>query len=313
MSGRVHRETALLYNSLAITLTAANRLGDALAAYRETSAIYQALGLGAGLDAQIVLGNTGTLELRTGHLREAEPLLRGAFERERALAGDSAAVAAAMGYYGRLLTITNRQAQAVATLKEAAALGERYAGESSPLALQNRLFLGEAQLGAGDIAGARATLEAAHGVSLGQYGPSHVLTQRAALALARVDLAEGNVDTARAQLLQVVAALRRLGPQAEANLTEALVALGETELTRGRPQEARAPLAEAVALREKNGSQSWDLAEARERLGEALAALGDGGGARALLQQAASTLETQLGANHPQTLRARRALQAMGT
>jgi hypothetical protein len=308
----VHRETALLYNSLAITLTAANQLDEALAAYRETSAIYQALGLSDGLDAQIVLGNTGTLELRTGHLREAEPLLRDAFERERALAGDSAAVAAAMGYYGKLLTITNRRPEAVATLQEATSLGERYAGANSPLALQNRLFLGEAQLGAGDAADARATLEAGHSAALKQFGPAHMLTQRAALALAEVDLAQGHADVAQARLLQVVAALRPLGPQAEANLSEALVALGETDLTRGQPQEARAPLAEAVLLREKNGPQSWDLAEARERLGEALATLGDGG-ARPLLQQAADTLEVQLGANHPQTLRARRALQAMGT
>jgi tetratricopeptide (TPR) repeat protein len=130
--------------------------------------------------------------------------------------------------------------------------------------------------------------------------------------LARVDLAQGHADAARAQLLQAVAALRRLGPQAEANLSDALVTLGETELIRGRPREARAPLAEAVALREKNGPQSWDLAEAQERLGEALAALRDGG-ARAMLQQAASTLEAQLGARHPLTLRARRALLALGT
>ncbi|MDE2049826.1 MAG: protein kinase, partial [Gammaproteobacteria bacterium] len=253
MSGRVHRETAVLYNSHAITLTAANRLDEALAAYRETSAIYRALGLGDGLDAQIILGNTGTLELRTGHLREAEPLLRNAFERERALAGDSAAVAAAMGYYGKLLSITNRGTQAVATLREAAALGERYAGTSSPLALQNRLFLGEAQLGAGDAADAIGTLEAVHTAALEQYGPSHVLTQRAALALARVDLAEGHADAARARLLQVVAALRRLGPQVEANLADALVALGETELSQSQPQKARAPLVEAVALRAKDG------------------------------------------------------------
>jgi non-specific serine/threonine protein kinase/serine/threonine-protein kinase len=312
MSGRVHRETAVLYNSLAITLAAANRLQEALAAYRETSAIYQALGLGRGLDAQIVLGNTGTLELRTGDLRAAEPLLRSAFQHERALAGDSAAVAAAMGYYGKLLTITGRGPEAVATLREAAALGERYAGTGSPLALQNRLFLGEAELAAGDAAQARATLEDDHSAALKQYGPSDMLTQRAALAMARVDLAQGHADAARAQLLQVVAALRQLGPQAEANLTQALVALGEAELTRGQPKEARAPLEEAVLLREKNGSESWDLAEARERLGEALAASGDGG-ARALLQQAAGTLETQLGANHPQTQRARRALLAMGT
>jgi eukaryotic-like serine/threonine-protein kinase len=312
MSGRVHRETALLYNSLAITLTAANRLAEALAAYRQTGAIYQALGLGEGLDAQIIRGNTGSLELLTGDLRAAEPLLRGAVQRERALAGDSAAVAAAMGYYGKLLTITDRGNQAVATLQEATALGERYTGADSPLALRNRLFLGEAQLGAGDAAAARATLEACHSAALEQYGPAHVLTQRAVLALARVDLAQGHADAARTELLQVVTGLRQLGPQAETHLSEALVALGETEMSRGRPHAARAPLAEAVTLREKDESQSWLLAEARERLGEALAASGDGG-ARPLLRQAASTLATQLGPNHPQTLRARRALQAMGT
>ncbi|MDE2264230.1 MAG: hypothetical protein KGL45_17030, partial [Gammaproteobacteria bacterium] len=161
-------------------------------------------------------------------------------------------------------------------------------------------------------ADAIGTLEAVHTAALEQYGPSHVLTQRAALALARVDLAEGHADAARARLLQVVAALRRLGPQVEANLAEALATLGETELTQGQPQEARAPLAEAVALRGKDGSESWDLAEARERLGEALAASRDRG-ARSLLEQAANALETQLGANHPETLRARRALRALGT
>ena len=312
MSGRVHRETALLYNSLAITLTAANRLEEALAAYRETSAIYQALGLGAGLDAQIISGNTGSLELLTGDLHDAEPLLKNSFQRERALAGDSAAVAAAMGYYGKLLTITDRGRQAVATLAEATALAQRYTGAGSPLTLRNRLFLGEAELEAGDTGGARSTLDDCHSAALKQYGPAQVLTQRAALALARVDLAQGQADAARAQLLQVVAGLRQLGPQAEPTLSEALVALGEADLARAQPREARAALAEAVLLREKGDLQRWDLAEARERLGEALAASGDGG-ARPLLQQAASTLATQLGPNHPQTLRARRALEAMGT
>jgi tetratricopeptide (TPR) repeat protein len=172
--------------------------------------------------------------------------------------------------------------------------------------------IGEAQLGAENATHARATLEAGYRTALGQYGLSHVLTQRTALALARVDLAQGHAAAARAHLLQAVVVLRQLGPTAEANLSEALVILGETDLTRGQPQEARAALTEAVMLREKNGPQSWDLAEARERLGEALAALRDSG-ARALLQQAASTLETQLGTNHPQTVRARHALEAIGT
>ena len=311
LSGHDHRETANLYNSLAITLTAAGRLDEALTAYRETSSIYRALGLGDGLDAQIVLGNTGTLELRTGDLRAAEPLLKGAFERERALAGDSAAVAAAMGYYGKLLSIMNRPAEAQPLLAEAAALGAKYAGERSPLALQNELFLGEAQLEAGELSAAEGTLAADHAAALEQYGPMNALTQRAALALARLDLTAGRAQAAGALLPEVAATLRRLGPQAEANLAEALVTLGEVDLAQGRPQDARAPLAEAVALREPEGPLSWNLAQARERLGEALAATGDSG-ARVLLQQAVTAMTIQLGAEHPQTRRARRALAGLG-
>ena len=66
MSGRNDRETATLYNSLAITLTTANRLEEALASYRETLDIYQAIGLGDGLDAQIIRANLGWLESASG-------------------------------------------------------------------------------------------------------------------------------------------------------------------------------------------------------------------------------------------------------
>ena len=69
LSGRDHRETAILYNSLAISLASANYLNQALAAYHETSDIYRAIGLGDGLDAQIVVANTGTLDLLNGHLK----------------------------------------------------------------------------------------------------------------------------------------------------------------------------------------------------------------------------------------------------
>ena len=61
----------------------------------------------------------------------------------------------------------------------------RYAGAASPVALQNRLFLGEARLASGDARAAAATLSAAHEAALKQYGPAHVLTLRIQLALAQ--------------------------------------------------------------------------------------------------------------------------------
>ncbi len=307
LSGHDHRETAILYNSLAISLTAANRLDQALAAYHETTGIYRAIGLGDGIDAQIIIANTGTLELRSGHLKAAEVLLKSSVERERSLAGDSAAVAAAMGYYGKVLSITNRNEPAISVLREATALGERYAGAGSPLAIQNRLFLGEAQLSIGDQQEAAVTLTAAHDAALAQYGPAHPLTLRAQLALAQLAAAAGDRAKAQIQLQAAVDGLRKLGPRGESNLAQALEALGDGESHLGRLEEARATLKEAVAIRERCPDDLWELAQARERLGEALLKAGDPA-ATDLLKKAAQDLESQLGADHPQTLRAKAAL-----
>jgi non-specific serine/threonine protein kinase/serine/threonine-protein kinase len=311
LSGHDHRETAILYNSLAIALTSAGRLDEALAAYHETTAIYRALGLGDGLDAQIIVANTGTLELRTGHLREAEVLLKSAFERERSLAGDSAAVAAAMGYYGKVLSITNRNEAAIAVLREATDVAVRYAGAVSPLAVQNQYYLGEVQLALGDRHQAAATMNAAHDTAMSQYGAGHPLTLRTALGLAQLAAAAGEFDKARSQLQEIIVGLRKAGAQSETNLAQALVSLGDVELSRGDFQDAIPPLQEAVTLREKYADDVWEQAEARERLAEALAR-GGSGDAPAMLKKAAQDLEAQLGANHPETLRAKSALARLG-
>jgi hypothetical protein len=311
LSGHDHRETANLYNSLAITLTAANRLDEALAAYKETSAIYASIGLGDGLDAQIVVGNTGTLALRIGRLHEAESLLREAVERERALAGDSAAVAASLGYYGKLLSITERPAQAIETLRSAADLGVRYAGATSPVALQNRLFLGEAELAGGDRQAASATLEATLSDARAHYPATHALVLRCELALAGVEAGAGRPDAARQRLLPVVAALRQTGASAHATLAQALVALGDLELAANDRAAATARYREAVQLRATDWPGNWELAVARERLGEALATAGSPGTARPLIDEAGKAMRAELGAGHPETLRAERALDKL--
>jgi hypothetical protein len=168
------------------------------------------------------LANIGNLEVRTGHLAEAESTLKGAIEHERALAGDSAAVASAVAYYGRLLSLTNRSAEAVPTLKQAVALGAQYTGPSSPLTVQSRLYLGEAQIATGDNAAARVTLTENDQKALAQYGPQHPLTLRNQLALAKLLIAEGNGPAARAQLTAIIPGLRQAGAQTVEELTEAL-------------------------------------------------------------------------------------------
>jgi hypothetical protein len=83
----------------------------------------------------------------------------------------------------------------------------------------------------------------------------------------------------------------------------------------GLARQAQEPLQDAVSLREKSHDPTWELAVARERLGEALVAGGGEGGreggresGRELLVRAAASLKAELGAGHPEAVRAQRAL-----
>ena len=307
LSGHDHRETALLYNAMAISLAMANRFNEALAAYHESSAIYRALGLSDGIDAQIVLANSGILELRMGHLQAAEILLRDSLTRERSLAGESTALAAAMGYYGKVLSITNRNEAAVRILREAADIASRSAGPDSPPALQNRLYLGEAQSAMGDRVAANITLNDVRVAALAQYGAAHPLALRTQIALAQLAATQGDYEHAVSQLGSAIAGLRKSGAFNEANLAQALEILGDVELSTGRVQQANTALLEAVRIGKRTSGDTWELAEARERLGETQAKSGVEG-ASSLLEKAAQELELQLGAAHPETLRAKAAL-----
>jgi tetratricopeptide (TPR) repeat protein len=309
-SGRVHRETAVLYNTHGITLTAANRFDDALEAYRETIDIYKKLGLESELDAQITLGNMGILEYRTGHLREAEGLLRNAYEQERALAGDSAAVARVMGLYGEVLTLTGRIAQGLPIAREAVDIAKRYAGASSPVALQNMLFLSDAQSATADGKGARATLVADRDAALAQYGLKHLATLRAQMALANLTYRQGDSVGGRVQLVATIAQLRDLGARAESTLAEALQYLGELDLSVGKPADAAESLHEATSILGRFAASGWNIAVAWERLGEALSAAGQPGATDAL-NQAIRILSAELGEEHTETARAKSALRAL--
>jgi len=272
LSGRVHRETAVLYNSFGIILTTARRLHEALDAYHETLDIYRALGLGEELDAQIVAGNMGIIEMRTGNLHAAETTLESAIRHQRALAGNSAAVAAALGNYGKLFTVTGRAREALPILEEATGLGAQYAGPSSPVTVQNRLFWGQALLATGDRAAARATLTADHEAALAHYGTNNQWTLRTQLALAQLTMEEGHASDAQAQLTAIIPALRDKGLQTVGDLAQALRFLGEVLVAQGRGQQAIEPLREAVSLGEQSGDAPWELSLARKRLADAIAA-----------------------------------------
>jgi len=310
LSGLNNRETANLYNSVAITLTALNRIEEALTAYHQSLDIQNALGRSNEIDALIMLGNTGALALRFGKLADAEELLRTAFERSRSVAGDSAAVAASMGNYGLTLVEHARYSEAVPLLTAATAMAEHYAGGASPVAVQDRVFLAEALWGSGQHAAARAALEQNLALANERHDTGSVQALRNRLYQTRFELDERRPAAAETELAEIIPLYRKLGPAGEIGLAQALIALGDALLAESRPAQAVAPLSEALRLREKLlWNQSWELAAAQERLGEALAALGEVR-ARPLLQRSAATLLVQLGPEHPET---RRAKQALGT
>ena len=311
-SGLHHPETAILYNSLAITYTAANRLEDALKAYRQALAIHQALAQSDDIDALIMRANTGTLAYRVGRIGEAEGLLKSAYEKQRALAGDSAAVAAAMGLYGSVLSLRGRHTEAIETLESALRMAKEFTGPASPVSVQNRLFLAEALSASGQHDKAAASLDENLALARKQLGDDHLFVQRVKLAKARNSLIRGDTDQAAAQLSEVIPKLRSLGLAAQLPLAQALIAQGDLLVSQERATEAVRLLIEAVQLREKLlWQESWELAEARERLGEALLATHDQNG-RTLIERALSVFEAQLGAHHPQTLRTRKALADRG-
>jgi len=301
LSGEQHPETAALYNSLAVAHMNANHFSAALDAYRKALAIQDALGRADDLDAQIMRANMGILASRFGRIAEAEELLRGGFEKQRSLAGDSAAVASAMGYYGQVRSLRGLHQEAQSVLRTAVEMGSKFAGAASPLTVQNRLFLAEALAASGHADESRRLLDENLAIGVKQLGEKHLLVLRIRLTQARLAISRGDLAGGVAQLDALLPLLREQGKAAQPALSQALVARGEALLLNRDAAAATQAFSESVRIREALlWEQSWELAEARERLGEALG----GTRGRELLEQARAVLESQLGADHPQTVRA---------
>lgn len=308
LSGINHSETAILYNSLGIALMHANRLQEATEALQKALAIHDALGSGDELSALVMRANVGALSLRVGRLDVAERELKHGFEGQRALAGDSAAVAASMGQYGYLQTALGHPEQALPILEQAERMAVKFTAPASALHLLNRIYLAEAHYAAGNRQRAAEIATETLAMAHKQFGPAHLYAQRVQLAKTKLLAFKQPAEQTLAELMEVTAKLRTHGPAAQPPLAQALVAQGDVLIKQRRAAEALPLLEEAVRLREQTmWSESWELAEARARLGEAQLAVGKPAG-KQLIEQSLATLQAQLGPEHPQTLRARRAI-----
>ena len=213
-----------------------------------------------------------------------------------------------MGNYGLALNDYARYGEAVPVLRAATAMAEHYAGAASPVAMQDRVFLAEALWGMGQKDAARAALKQNLTLESERHESASIAALRDRVYGARFALDEHHSEQAQGELADIIAQYRKLGPTGQLGLAQSLLFEGEALLAQSKAAQSVPLLREAVELRERLlWGQSWELALARERLGEALLATGDGRG-RPLLERAASTLSAQLGAHHPETLRASRAL-----
>jgi hypothetical protein len=112
----------------------------------------------------------------------------------------------------------NNNSQALEVLRESTVLAAQYAGATSPVSVQNRLFLADAQLTAGNLEAAHTTVSGVLESTSRQYGPTHPLSLRARLGYARWSLASGH----EIDLTDIIASLRAAGPAAKPALAEAL-------------------------------------------------------------------------------------------
>jgi non-specific serine/threonine protein kinase/serine/threonine-protein kinase len=269
LSGMNHTETAALYNSLAIAHMHANHFNAALIAYRKALAIQDALQRTEDLDAQIMRANMGMLAFRYGQIDDAEQILRSAFTKQRALAGDSAAVAAAMGYYGAIRSIRGRHDEAISILHTAVTMASTFAGPASPVAVQNRLFLAEALDAAGEKPAASAMLTENLALARKQLGEENLAVLRTRLAQLRMKVRGGDRAAANTELGELIIQLRKQGKVGELTLAQALVLQGESLLLDGNRQEARQPLTEALRMRQTLlWDRSPDLTEAQKLFDE---------------------------------------------
>ena len=270
ISGMNHPETAALYNSLAVAHMHANHFNAALIAYRKALAIQDALQRSDDLDAQIMRANMGMLAYRYGQVDEAEKLLRAAFTKQRALAGDSAAVSAAMGYYGIIRSQRGQHDEAMSVLLTAVKMASEFAGPASPVAIQNRMFLADALDAAGETNAASTMLEENLALGRKQLGEENLGVLRTRLSQARIAIHRGERTNGIAALNELIPLFRKQVKAGQLALGQALVLQGRALIEEGRTSEAATLLNEALQLRQTLlWERSPDITEARELLAQA--------------------------------------------
>lgn len=147
-SGEIHFKTAALYNNLGAAYIEAGQLEAGIGALGKAHALWQALQLDTSNDALNTLNNLAAAQFRSGNLAEAESAFAKALQLRRTAFGESAATAALIGNYARVLQKRGKVAAALPLATEAETMAVTHAGARSALAVSIRLTRAELLLAA---------------------------------------------------------------------------------------------------------------------------------------------------------------------
>src|SRR5690606_5197266 len=145
LSGRTHRDTAVLINNLGITYFQAGQLEQASDRFQQANSLWTALGQERSADALNTLNNLAAVEARLLRSEQAAASMRAALQLRRELYGPSTATAALLNNLGKTLSQLGRHQEAIPLLREAIEMGQAHAGgPAAPVSLAAGLGLAEA-------------------------------------------------------------------------------------------------------------------------------------------------------------------------
>ncbi|HZR37318.1 MAG TPA: protein kinase [Nevskia sp.] len=212
--------TAYLYNDLADAEQQAGEMPAARDAASRAWIILTRLRHQHTEQGLNVLNNLAAMAYFGGDLPEAERRFREAVALRRQLFGPSAALAALLNNYGKVLLKLDRAREAEPLLREAAQMSASYSGPGSFLCIASRLSFAQA-LTATDSpeaeAESRSTLELARSA----YGDKHLLTAAAEVQMARLRFRQKRPAEAMPYLQAGESKAAALGAPAKGVLAEA--------------------------------------------------------------------------------------------
>ncbi|WP_374602134.1 protein kinase [Arenimonas sp.] len=158
-SGEVHFETAALFSNLGAAYIQAGRIEEGIEASQRAMKLWRALGLDNGNDALNTLNNLAAAYFRSGDLDQAGASFEQALQIRRQAYGPSAATAALIGNYARVMQQRNETGAALALIQEAEPMALAHAGPDSLLTLSLKITRAELLVSTGRLADADEVLE----------------------------------------------------------------------------------------------------------------------------------------------------------